>query len=196
MLVAGLGHWLVRGKADMAACAEDGDRVNELTGLVGCALLTALHTLDVSGKLTNDSGIRDLGLIMCLYLIWTRIWGEVDDEELEWRQKVVGYAKKARIDLNQAGCASTKTLLKYFERAKPMTAVPKSMLADRWGWKRKLSEYRQSYALALDFTFDGHKTHDITKWSRAERARFAFDKKDPLADIPEDDLKNNRLVLE
>jgi hypothetical protein len=196
ILVAGLGHWLLRGEAGMAACADDGDRVNELTGLVGCALLTALHSLDVAGKLTNNSDIRDLGLVMSLYLHWTTIWGDMDEEELEWRKKVVGYAKKAGIDLEQAGCASMKTILKEFERVRPITVVPKNMPRDRWAWKRKLSRYRQMNGLAVDVTFDGHDTHDITKWTRAQRAQFAFDQKDPLADIPEDDLKNNRIALE
>lgn len=41
----------------------------------------------------------------------------------------------------------------------------------------------------------GGISYDITKMPRAMRAKYAFDKKDPLAGFTDDDLKNNRIAL-
>lgn len=41
----------------------------------------------------------------------------------------------------------------------------------------------------------GGTDYDITKMPRKKRAQYAFDKKDPLADFTDDDLKNNRIAL-
>lgn len=40
----------------------------------------------------------------------------------------------------------------------------------------------------------GHK-YDITKWSRAERAKAAFDKKDPLPDDIVQGLKRGEQIM-
>ncbi|KAG4218975.1 hypothetical protein PC116_g32545, partial [Phytophthora cactorum] len=49
--------------------------------------------------LKADSEIKDLGLIMTFYLYWVEDL-EIPDLELPFRKEVVGYAKKAGIDLN------------------------------------------------------------------------------------------------
>ncbi|KAK6863795.1 hypothetical protein PG995_000323 [Apiospora arundinis] len=47
----------------------------------------------------------------------------------------------------------------------------------------------------LDEEADDDDGYDITQWSRKERAKHAFNKKDPLADIPEKEIKAGNIGL-
>lgn len=54
--------------------------------------------------------------------------------------------------------------------------------------------YKQSYSTGTrrTRTIRGYK-YDITRMLRAERASYAFDEKDPLADVSDKDLKEGNL---
>ena len=41
----------------------------------------------------------------------------------------------------------------------------------------------------------GGNSFDITKWTRKERAKWAFNDKDPLADISEEVLKKDGIQI-
>ncbi|KAF1851941.1 uncharacterized protein K460DRAFT_373832 [Cucurbitaria berberidis CBS 394.84] len=59
---------------------------------------------------------------------------------------------------------------------------------DPWQWNAKFEAYKQRQGSSL-----GGQKYDITKMSRADRAAAAYSGKDPLADIPPKDLKENLL---
>lgn len=62
---------------------------------------------------------------------------------------------------------------------------------DVWNWAKVFKTYKKKRDPIM-----GGEQYDITKLTRAERARWAFDHKDPLADIPTKDLKNNLVDFE
>jgi hypothetical protein len=57
-----------------------------------------------------------------------------------------------------------------------------------------LKGYKKSYSTGTGRTrtIGGYK-YDITRMPRAERASYAFDEKDPLADVSDKDLKEGNL---
>jgi hypothetical protein len=61
---------------------------------------------------------------------------------------------------------------------------------DPWKWTKTFKAYKKKHHPKM-----GGQHYDITKMSRAERAKAAFDGKDPFAHIPAKDLKENLLDL-
>ena len=59
---------------------------------------------------------------------------------------------------------------------------------------KQFKEYKKNYGTG-EFTLVEVPSFDITKWSRKLRAKYAFDHRDPLADIPEKDLKESKIML-
>jgi hypothetical protein len=149
--IAMLGRWLCHDNLDEMTMVDDAERVFELIKLMGYAFLTALHSLDRAGKLTKDSKFRDLGLVMTLYLKWSMGAGDDagDDDPVSWRAHVVGYAKKAGIDLRTVGCLSMERELREVEHAQ---ALKNSTKVDRWDWKKIVSPS----VLSCLKIFEGH----------------------------------------
>jgi len=75
---------------------DDGEGVCKLIELTGCMLVTALEAIDKAGELKQQSRIRDLGLVMSLYLEWAwnlEDYGIGEEGECGWRKDVVAYAR-------------------------------------------------------------------------------------------------------
>ena len=92
----------------------------------------------MAGLLKPDTEIRDLGLVMCMALEWTnrREEHEIDRSDLEWRNTVVAYAAKAKIDLNEAPICNARSLVAGTANVK---ALPGRAKSGRWKWVRKVS---------------------------------------------------------
>lgn len=137
--IAMLGFWLNNNENGQDVIhVDDGERCGELIKLMGIALLTALHDIDRAGKLTKDSELRDIGLVMTTYLEWAHDLDQYgfDDGQMDWLKDVVAYAKKASIDLATVGCQSAAKILENFERVPPLKDDKK---ADRWNWTKNVS---------------------------------------------------------
>lgn len=142
-IMAALGHWMLHGNIPFNVCqrmihVDDGERICDLIGLFGCAFLTTLDSLDRAGKLKKDSDIRDLGLIISLYLEWS--WGlpdyGIEGDSVAWRKSVVGYAKKDKVDLKATGCCGITDFAKRYNAVQPPKVTRK---ADRWDWHATVS---------------------------------------------------------
>ena len=59
---------------------------------------------------------------------------------------------------------------------------------------KQFKECKKDYGMG-ECTLVDVPSFDITKWPRKLRAKYAFDHKDPLADIPEKDLKESKIML-
>ncbi|KAK8055629.1 hypothetical protein PG993_000856 [Apiospora rasikravindrae] len=201
-VVAAMAHWLMTTELGPWIGCEDGDRIMKTVSAIGTMFLTALNELDKAGLLKADSPIEDLGLVMAVYLEWSSDLGEYglgeddedddeDEEKPSWRTSVVAYAKKAGIDLGESGVFSANELVSSLEEDNGGSIAPLAgqAKADRWGWKKTLASLKK---LSPKF---GGKEYDITQWTRAERAKHAFDKKDPLANIPEKELKAGNIKM-
>jgi hypothetical protein len=138
---------------------EDGERVCECYGLIGCAILTALNALDLAGELKADSKFQDLALVISFFLAWSdglESYGVEEDgngdadgewyealgknelegtEEFDWRKQVVSYAKKAGVDPAK-GVSSTAEMFENYTKDAD-TKVPKQ---GRWRWAPRVSD--------------------------------------------------------
>lgn len=160
-------------------------------------LLTMLNELDRAGLLKPDSRLKDLPLVMAWYLEWSKDLDGMgfDNGELDWRAQVVAYAKKGQIDLATSGLFGAAERVAALEEEEgegdegipPLEGQAKS---DRWGWKKSFAAMKKKG----DPVF-GARNYDITQWTRAKRAKHAFDKKDPLAGIPEKEIKAGNIGL-
>ena len=81
---------------------EDGDRMIETLGLIGCAVLTMLNRLDLAGKLKPDSDFKDISLVMSLFLEFAHDLSDNMDalDDVPWNQHLVSYAKRNKIKLS------------------------------------------------------------------------------------------------
>jgi hypothetical protein len=106
--------------------------------LPGWPFLTALNFVDVAEQLKPASEIHDLELVMALYLYWSKdleAYG-IDEEDLDWREHVLAYAKKGSLDLDTISCGKLKEEL---ESLSDMDPVKGSTNAGRWHWPKKVS---------------------------------------------------------
>lgn len=118
---------------------DDGELFIETVGMIGLSFLTMLNELDQAKLLKSDSRIKDLGLVMACYLNWSEVWGEYNDDDLaDWPRKVVAYAKKAGINLENVGVYGVKDILTTIGDVEPLNGNAK---ADKWGWKKKVSSH-------------------------------------------------------
>ncbi|KAI2468353.1 hypothetical protein F4781DRAFT_432475 [Annulohypoxylon bovei var. microspora] len=183
-IVAAIMQFLTEIPVDAWFSTMLGDRkkLDATISLIGRALLTSLNELDRAKMLKADSDIKDLGLVITFYIYWTYDHRGLQNYgiDLPFRKEAIAYAKKAGVDLKEAGCFDTDGKVKALEKElgkpiKPLSGSPKS---DRWDWKKKFKKFSKDYKM-------GGEKYNILKMSRKERASHAFDKKDPLADIPD-----------
>lgn len=101
----------------MWLCADDGDRVQLLSDLIGRTILTALDAVQQVGQLKRDSEFKDLGVVMASFFsapsaAWEDIELVLEDvSETNWREAIVAYARKADIDLHNVGVAGIEGTL-------------------------------------------------------------------------------------
>lgn len=168
---------------------DDGDRVIELSKLVGYTLLRALAALDHAGELKADSEFVDIPINITSMLIWSHTLETVDiDDGLEWRSHAKAYFAKGKFDASK-GTSNTEKLLKKDKASSEKTISAQKDAKDPWGWGKMLKDYKATHGKI------GGRKHDITKMTRKERAGYAFKKVDPLKDIPEKVLKEDGIDL-
>ncbi|CAJ2505323.1 Uu.00g127170.m01.CDS01 [Anthostomella pinea] len=176
---AAMIHWLLDAEIGPWLMTDDGERVSATVGFVGRALATVLNELDLAQKMTADSEIKDLGLVMSCYLQWVSVVQDqgFDEKELEWRKET-------------AGCHGTDKNLSSLEEEYciigPLSGKAK---ADRWSWKKNFTQFKKEYGAT------GGEKFNILKMSRKERADHAFSKKDPLAQFSDEDLRSGKIML-
>jgi hypothetical protein len=141
-IMATLGHWLQdTGTLMRWQSVDDGERVHKLMALIGCGFLTMLDCVDRFGSLGRDSEFKDLGLVMSLYLRFSDGLEDysIDEESMAWRKYVIGYAKKARIDLVTGGCHEVRKILEDEENQDIAPLKDGSSRGGRWKWPKNVS---------------------------------------------------------
>ena len=106
------------------------------------------------------------------------------------------YARQANVDPERGVCIAKSLIQKYdatnreatSEEEEDVTGDAGPSAKDRWNWANILKEYKQ-----LHHPLGGHQ-HDITKFSRRERADAAYDGKDPLANISLVNIRKGNFV--
>ncbi|KAF1968411.1 hypothetical protein BU23DRAFT_558647 [Bimuria novae-zelandiae CBS 107.79] len=185
-VISAMALWLNAGEGSDYMMNDDGDRVVEISALVGIALLTALAMVETSGELKTDSKFLDLGIVITSFLRWAEDHEDagIEDDAVAWREHAVAYYERSGLGVEK-GVSGTAELLKKFRDTSP--PAPKER-QDPWGWTAKLKMYDARHEM-------GGTNFDLTKWSRRQRAQYAFDKKDPLAEFSDKDLKDGVLQI-
>ncbi|KAK5088805.1 hypothetical protein LTR05_003027 [Lithohypha guttulata] len=182
ILLVALGHWLSMADLEPMHMIDDGYRLNDVISLMGCALLSMLNALDRADQLGSNSEYKDLGLVIGLYQ--PIAYGLDCDHDDEWTREILMYAVEKGIDVSTV--YGTNRRLEEVESEIP--DWPKEGV-DRWGFAKRYNAHKKKYGKM------GGTHFDITKWSRAERAQYAFDHKDPLAGIPENYIKAGNIAV-
>jgi hypothetical protein len=156
---------------------------------MGYALLRALAALDHAEEMKPDTEFLDVSTVITSFLKWSSDLPECDieDEAVEWCEHAAAYLKKSKLEASK-GVTGTEKLLEDIE-ASDEKKLPKKSVKDPWGWAKRLKEYKSLYGNPKI----GGTQYDITKMTRKERARYAFDNEDPLQDVSEKDLKEGNL---
>ena len=174
---------------------ENGEKTEAVIGLVGWALIRGLAALDFADHLNPETDFFDIPIVITSLLEFSKDLPDygIEGEAVSWRPHAVSYFKKGKF-MNHMGTFSTEALL---ESAKGGTAAELAKKGDKdpWGWRKLLGAYKKKHGTGRGGASIGGTKYDITKMSRKERASYAFDKKDPLADISDKDLKEGNLDL-
>lgn len=165
---------------------------------MGCALLTALSALEDAGELKADSKFRDLALCISGWLEFSDdlpAYG-IDGDAVFWRPHAVAYFKKAGLPADKGITGTAKLLEKLSTPGDGDGKDDENQFKDKrskkdpWAWAARLKAFKSNHGIATM-----KSKYDITKMSKAERASHAFDKKDPLAGIPANVLRDGLLDL-
>lgn len=140
---------------------DDGERVNQTASLIGRVVLTVLNEIDLKGWLGPDSIIKDLAIIISLYLEWSSDLPEfgLDWDDFSWRPQLVQYANKAGIDLVTAGIFGTQDEVNKLEAEEFGSVGEKfgklkgAAKSDRWKWKGSVSTPLRVLSASLTFSF-------------------------------------------
>ena len=130
--------------SDYSQGCDDGDRIQHTADMIGCAFISALNELDLDELLHDASEIKDLGLMMSLYIGWSSSLERFNilDEEFEWQAETVAYARKANIDLEAVGCYGVSHRLDALEETHgQITPLEGDATVDRWSWKKKVKRF-------------------------------------------------------
>lgn len=175
---------------------DDGERMCKIIQLIGIAFIESLHELDRAKLLIPNSTIKDLGLVMSIYLDWGHDFEDygVEEDDLMWRKHVLSYVKKAGIDIVQEGCAGMTKTLEVYENIYPTIPALEDVEGKltRWKWRKFYQEYRKYYHGRRRL---GGEEFNVLKMDRRRRAKYAFDEKDPLANFSDKDLEEGRVLI-
>ncbi|KAH7090394.1 hypothetical protein FB567DRAFT_617809 [Paraphoma chrysanthemicola] len=205
-IISAIGLWTNVEDVSELIHTDDADKCCALVLLLGCALLTTLSALAQAGELHPKSRFLDLALVIGHYLELSHdlpSYG-IEGACVSWRREAVKLFHKARLDPKK-GLYDTLYRLKQLEKAsnydyaghvgeeedrsdQELLHHEHGTERDPWAWRMTMDKYRKSHMVAV-----GKYPHDITKLTRAQRAAYCFDERDPLADVPVKDLRNNLL---
>ncbi|EME88679.1 uncharacterized protein MYCFIDRAFT_192792 [Pseudocercospora fijiensis CIRAD86] len=198
-IVAALGHFLNSDSHEGAWLeVEDRARVDSLCGLIGCAVLTALNHLDRIGQLAYDSAFQDLGIVMALYIRFskdasTTVFKE-NGQDIYWQDMLLAYAYKADIELQHEGVSGLSGTLD--PRNSDVDLLESNVTASRWSWSKVLAEYRETHGdqASAGGTIGGSR-YNILSWNREQRAQYHSEKRDPMHRFKPREMSGTKLIV-
>jgi hypothetical protein len=153
--------------------------------------LTMLANLDSKDLLRPDSEVKNLGLVMGLYVLLAKHWRGMSALPDHWPTLPIDrnvalfdlqtsiYARLAGIEMVVPGAVNMEYLRAQTESfAADEPALPVNREAkDPWMWSRTLTRYGRDFGRPKI----GGDSCDITTWTSAKRKQASFDHKDPIS---------------
>ncbi|KAL5043050.1 hypothetical protein BDW71DRAFT_188819 [Aspergillus fruticulosus] len=164
----------------------DADSVKSTFRLLGQMFLTMLATFESRNLLKPDSEVKNVGMVMALYLSLAdelREYFESDDDGQpdfsRFDHYILAYAKKYNMELQ--GPSKTDELVEAIEDEDDEVKLP-APSADPWNWDKAYKTYAKEYGAIsmIQKKGMGGDSFDITSWTSARRKQYSFSKKDPL----------------
>lgn len=121
---------------------EDGQRVCDTLNAVGTAFLAALNNLDREGLLKPDSEIKDLALVMGLFLDLTDHFEDAmtcGEEEQQWPSYLVALAKEKGIELTLP--IGIKKRVEEYDNDAELPQPTGKAAEDRFNFKKVVSSH-------------------------------------------------------
>ncbi|KAK3332601.1 hypothetical protein B0T19DRAFT_457490 [Cercophora scortea] len=216
----GLAFFMPTGFADPIVGIDDGELAGATFELTGRLFVSTLAHLERENQLSKDSEVKNLGLIMALFLKLVhdhKDYGFFESSRAEsigpakdkkkWSphrfvDQVVSYAHKYDIAITGPKNAAEMVADCKMDAALPLPES-NTAKADVFGFAKALKNYTNKHGGVCAFlsprkegatTRIGGDYLDITSWTPAERKKHAFNKKDPLGKKEIDAIKEG-LVL-
>ena len=168
--------------------------------MIGVAVLTALNKLEAADLLKQGSSIKNISLILSMYLMiadhykdamsnWFSDRVRIKDWN-RWPDRIVAYAHHHNIKLSdETGIKNTDKLVQNFGGAKYDKFPPKRKSGeDRWAYKKAHKDFADEYGhpktIGRQIVIGGN-TFDITKMPKEVRIKKSYlgDGKDPLDEM-------------
>lgn len=171
---------------------DDGDRLDATIQLAGRVFLSMLTTLESKKLLSETSEVKDLGLVMALYMQVARQlrkdFGifEGNDKVSHFDDWVLAYANKYAIPL--VGPKNIDAIAAELDGTVKLLAATDAK-PDPWGSKAAIKKHEKQYGTSSYSPMVAGKgkkaciggdKHDIMAFSSAERKQMSFTKKDML----------------
>lgn len=221
-VVEGLTFFLKTNTGLTYALMDDGEGASAVTLLLARLFMNALAYLEREGLLKRDSEVKNLGLIMAL---WMSLAGDFDGSGLlegckkeslgpakdkkKWQphlyaDQVVAYAKKYEIKL--VGPSDLDEILEQLgDDADLPNPESNTEQADVFGYAKAYKKYKSKYGRVPSMMAGfprkragnqpmGGDSLDITSWTPAERKKSAFNGKDPLGKRELDAIKKGMVM--
>ncbi|RAQ66975.1 hypothetical protein COH20_003493 [Aspergillus flavus] len=181
------------------AYVDYGDLANDTFCLFFAMFLTMLAKLESQGLLGPDSEVKNLGMVMALYLCTNsdmRAYGICEGNEDKKNkvaefynsdERILAYANKYNIDLR--GPSNIESCVEELDDVELPPAQN-----DPWGWADVLKQYEKLYVRERKKPKIGGIQYDITGMSSAERRESSYNGKDPLKKAEIDAIKQGMIL--
>jgi hypothetical protein len=166
---------------------DDGERYFATAELIGSLALAAMNSLERGDLLKPNSRIPNIALIFSLYLSFAaRVGGEGADVG-KWASRIIAYLNHHNIEFPE-----DKTMegisddVEMFTDPKVKYEKFRKAGEDRWGFKTAFNKFVNEYythGMIRGHQGIGGDQYDITKMTKQERKKAAFDNKDPLDEM-------------
>ncbi|KAF1811723.1 hypothetical protein P152DRAFT_474446 [Eremomyces bilateralis CBS 781.70] len=150
---------------------EDGECMAQTLALVGQALLTGLNVLERADLLKPDSKIKNIGLVVGLFLSLAAMHTDAMDDE-EWPSQAIAYCKSHNVEIK--GLYDSDELVAQADEGLDLEDFEDPPGPDRFNFKRMFKDLSDRYGPL------GGSKYDIVKMSKKERIAASYDKEDPL----------------
>lgn len=187
---------------------DDGEQADLFAKLIGRLFLTMLARLEAQKLLSETSDVKNLGLIMALFIkvasnLRSGSLLEDDDEETNARPSSFTWSPAKFDDYINAYAAKFGITLHGPDDMDGLTAeldtdVSLPAAEESWGWAQAFKSYQKNHGgsppIGRSKSGIGGDALDITTWTSAERKQYSFDKKDPIKAAELKALKEGKVM--